>query len=138
MTFHAARPGVTPSAAPPLLGKWEAIIASHPKLKGPNATPTAAVPHAPRIYTGTVDQDAADAILARAHDVLVWEEQVTAREALQPYVHNEPASRRAYNLAGYVRNIVRGIRAARHTTPRHRKTLSSSRVDGRLTVHLKN
>ena len=32
-----------PPASPPLLGKWEAIIASHPKLKGPNATPTAAV-----------------------------------------------------------------------------------------------
>ena len=32
-----------PQAALPLLGKWEAIVASHPKLKGPNATPTAAV-----------------------------------------------------------------------------------------------
>ena len=32
-----------PQAALPLLGKWEAIVVSHPKLKGPNATPTAAV-----------------------------------------------------------------------------------------------
>jgi hypothetical protein len=32
-----------PPATLPLLGKWEVIVASHPKLKGPNATPTAAV-----------------------------------------------------------------------------------------------
>jgi hypothetical protein len=33
----------SPQAALPLLGKWEAIVASHPLLRGPNAKPTMAV-----------------------------------------------------------------------------------------------
>ena len=36
---------------PPLGGKWEAIVPSHPKLKGPNATPTTAV----QVITGNLN-----------------------------------------------------------------------------------
>jgi hypothetical protein len=43
-------------AALPLLGKWEAIVASHPKLKGPNATPTAAVQTISGLHTQEQDK----------------------------------------------------------------------------------